>query len=107
MNIDISHLEFIDQNLRHILTEAEMDTGLEFTITSLFRINDDGVHGQLPLRGTDLRMRSLMVGKVLEEQINDQWFYDPLRPDKMCAYLHGSGANLHLHLQVHPNTLRK
>ena len=107
MKIDIAQLEFIAPTLRIILVEVEKRTGIEFTITSLYRIDDDGVHGSLPLRGTDLRVRDLMVGKVLEEVINDQWLYDPLRPDKMCAYLHGSGYNLHLHLQVHPNTLRK
>ena len=107
MRIDIGQLEFINKTLRVILLWVEKETGFEFTITSLYRMNDIGVHGQLPLRGTDLRVRDLMSGKVLEELVNDKWTYDPTRPDKKCAYLHGSGANLHLHLQVHPNTVRK
>lgn len=107
MKLDFAQLEFVEQTLRTLVTELEKDVGVEFTGTSLFRMNDNGVHGVLPLRGTDLRIRELMVGKVLEELINDKWLYDPLRPDKMCAYLHGEGYNLHLHLQTHPNTIRK
>ena len=107
MKIDIEQLEFIDRRLRTILVEIEKDTGFEFTITSLYRINDHGVHGQIPLRGTDVRVRNLMSGKVLEEMINDKWVYDPDRPDKKCAYLHGQGSSVHLHLQVHHKTFKK
>jgi hypothetical protein len=107
MKADIAQFEFIDKKLRLIVSWLELETGLEFTATSLFRIGDKGVHGALPLRGMDLRMRSYMVGKVFESIINDKWLYDPDRPDKNCAKLHGNGNNLHLHLQVHPNTKRR
>jgi hypothetical protein len=106
MKIDIAQLEFIEKSLREILFWTEIETGLEFTITSLYRIGDDGVHGQLPLRGTDLRIRCESVGKGIEKLINQKWRYDPSRPEKKCAFLHGEGANLHLHIQVHPNTIR-
>ena len=106
MLIDIRQLEFIDSSLREILAWIEGETGLEFTITSLYRINDAGVHGTLPLRGTDLRCRSKIIGEKIEEKINDAWSYDIDRPDKRCAYLHGVGENLHLHIQVHKNTKR-
>lgn len=105
MRIDIGQLEFIDKTLRTILLETE-STGLDFTITSLLRIGDGGVHGTLPLRGTDLRMRDHVIGLAIESKINTEWKYDPTRPEKKCAYLHGEGANLHLHIQVHPNTVR-
>ena len=107
MRIDIGQLEFIDQALRTILVELEAFTGFAFTITSLYRIGDRGVHGQLPLRGSDLRMRDKTTGKVVREIINDRWAYDPARPEMQCAILHGAGANLHLHVQVHHNTERK
>ena len=107
MNIDIIQLEFIDSRLRTILVDLEENTGFEFTVTSLYRIDDDGVHGQLPLRGTDLRMRSIVAGEIMETLVNDEWIYDPSRPDMKCAVLHGEGANLHLHVQVHPNTVRR
>ena len=104
MKIDIKQLEFIDVNLRAILTDIEKITGVEFTITSLYRIDDDGVHGTLPLRGTDLRMRSRPFGEVVELYVNSKWKYDSQRPTMKCAILHGDGANLHLHIQVSDTT---
>ena len=76
MKIDLMQLEFIDLNLRKILTDVEKDTGMEFTITSLFRIGDQGVHGQLPLRGIDLRMRSRAIGEEIVDMINNKWIYN-------------------------------
>jgi hypothetical protein len=80
-------------------------TGLEFTLTSPHRMNDNGVHGQLPLRGMDLRVRHEGLGIELEKYVNNNWTYDPSRPELECALLHGEGSNLHLHLQVHSNTV--
>lgn len=107
MKADIMQMEFIDKRLRIMGVEAEENTGFEFTLTSLYRIGDTGVHGQLPLRGMDLRCRSIRLGEQLEQMINEEWIYDPSRPDMKCAILHGEGANLHIHLQVHPNTRRR
>ena len=104
MKIDIGQLEFIDQTLRNILAWVEKETGAEFTITSLYRIGDKGVHGTLPVRGCDLRMRNQMVGEKLEKLVNLNWLYDFNRHEKSCAYLHGKESNLHLHIQSHPNT---
>jgi hypothetical protein len=106
MKIDIAQLEFIDKKLRRLLLWLEDSTGLEFTITSQYRENDKGVHGQIPLRGIDLRMRDELIGERVRDCVNINWFYDPKRPDKKCAVLHGEGANLHLHIQVHANTER-
>lgn len=92
MIIDVSQLEFIDKKLRSILLWSEKTIGLSFTITSLYRMGDNGVHGSLPLRGTDLRMRDMVVGKVIEKHINENWSYDPKRPDMQCAILHGKGC---------------
>ena len=104
MRIDTDQLEFIDGKLRKILSWVEDTTGLEFTITSLYRIGDKGVHGSLPLRGTDLRCRNMQVGTMVESLINSHWQYDSSRPTMKCAVLHGSGSNLHIHVQVHPKT---
>ena len=106
MRIDLGQLAFVDANLREIATELEARTGVEFTVTSLFRIGDPGVHGQLPLRGVDLRMRDAETGTTIANDINRRWVYDPKRPELACAVLHGDGPNLHLHLQTHPNTAR-
>ena len=105
MKIDIIQLEFIDLTLRQMCVWLEEQTGFEFTDTSLYRIGDPGVHGQLPVRGIDIRMRNKAVGEAVEKLINDNWSYDPRRWKLRCAILHGEGSNLHLHLQSHPNTI--
>lgn len=53
MKADIHQLMFIDKMLRSIVTTTEGFFGVEFTITSIYRIDDPGVHGQLPVRGID------------------------------------------------------
>ena len=106
MKIDIKQLKFIDQTLRDILVWAEKATGLEFTITSIYRDGDTGVHGAMPVRGVDLRMRNLSVGREVTSLINREFSYDPSRIGLKCAVLHGADSNLHIHVQVHPNTKR-
>ena len=104
MRIDIKQLEFIDKNLRDLVVWLGKRSGLEFTATSLYRVNDTGVHGTLPLRGIDLRVRDVNTGTSIEALVNDSWTYDTERPNLKCAILHGIGSNMHLHLQVHPST---
>ena|SRR5210317_68990 len=104
MKIDYQQLEFLHPKLRQLMKFVEDQTGLEFTITSLYRMNDNGVHGTLPVRGCDLRMRDSNIGASLQQTINSYWEYDASRPEKVCAICHGKGYNLHLHLQVHDNT---
>lgn len=107
MRIDYQNLEFIDLTLRELIKSVEDITGFEFTITSLYRLNDDGNHGQLPLRAMDLRCRSYSQGAAIEEYVNDTWIYDPNRSTKKCCIIHDTGHGLHFHFQVHPNTVRK
>ena len=104
MELDIAQLEFIHQKQRDLLLWVEKSTGYKFKITSLYRMNDPGIHGTLPLRATDLRTRSYEIGKAVETMINEAWEYDPDRPEMVCAYLHGKGMTLHLHTQTHQNT---
>lgn len=104
MNLDIKQLAYYHPILRELLLWLEEVTGLTFTITSQYRIGDEGVHGTLPLRADDLRIRHKAVGEAIATAINSEWCYDHIRPDMLCAVLHGEGTNLHLHIQVHPNT---
>ena len=104
MNIDYEQLEFIHPTLRKLVRSVEDATGFEFTITSLYRIDDNGNHGQLPLRAMDLRCRSLAYGAAIEEFVNRTWVYDPNRLSMKCCLVHDTGSGLHFHLQVHPNT---
>lgn len=107
MQIDISRLSFIDKNLRAIVVWLEAELGLNFIVTSLYRPADPGVHGQLPLRGMDLRCRNEALGQLIADLVNDVWIYDSTRPLKKCAIYHDVGKGKHLHLQVHPRTGRR
>lgn len=104
MYLDIKQLMYYHPNLRKVLLWLEATTGLGFTITSQFRIDDPGVHGTLPLRADDLRIRNETIGQAIAKVINKYWVYDPNRPEMRCAVLHGKGMEMHLHIQVHPNT---
>lgn len=106
MRIDIGQLKFINYMLRRILVNLEKKTGIEFTITSIYRIDDSGVHGTLPVRGVDLRMRDGAIGEEIRDSINAEYQYDFNRPRLECCVLHGVGSKLHLHIQVHKNTRR-
>lgn len=106
MKADVIQFSYWNAELRKIALWIERETGVEWTITSPYRMDDLGCHGQLPLRAFDLRIRLESMGEVLADHINKYWQYDPTRTQKKCALLHGEGANLHLHIQVHPNTKR-
>ena len=105
MRTDFKQLNYLHPKLRKILSWLEKTTGLEFTETSSYRIDDKGVHGTEPCRGYDLRMRHVAIGEAICNHINTTWTYDPARLELKCAVLHGKGSNLHIHLQVHPNTV--
>ena len=106
MKADFQQYQFWHPALRTLVLWIEKETGVEFTSTSMFRMGDGGVHGQLPLRGVDLRIRLKTMGIAIQRHININWQYDHARPHLKSAVLHGEGANLHLHLQVHNNTKR-
>ena len=107
MRIDYEQLEFIHPILREMIRSVEDETGFEFTITSLYRLNDTGNHGTLPLRAMDLRCRSMAYGAAIEEWVNNHWLYDLDRDHLQCCMIHDSGQGLHFHFQVHPNTVRR
>jgi hypothetical protein len=106
MKIDFQQLEFMNPVLRTILEEIEERFG-EQMITSLYRIGDPGVHGTLPLRGTDLRCHDSAKGTEIEQWVNFRWSYDHERPQMQVAKYHRvDGGAWHLHIQVHKNTKR-
>lgn len=104
MKLDIQQLEFIDSHLRSIAVDIEKHFDVEFEATSLYRIDDPGVHGTLPLRGLDLGCKNQAFGDMVADYINTKWVYDPKRPEKQCCTCHDVGGGLHLHIQTHPNT---
>lgn len=105
MKIDLQQLEFIHPKLRKMMALAETLFADEPTITSLYRIGDNGVHGQLPLRGIDIRCQNSDLGSAIEASVNEKWKYDPARPHMKCCMFHDVGLGEHLHFQVHPNTV--
>lgn len=107
MHIDTDQLYFLDRKLRKLVAWLESRTGLQYTITSLFRIDDTGPHGTMPVRAVDLRCRNDQVGHALEFFVNSEWEYDPKRPEMQCAIYHDVGKGEHLHLQVHTNTKKR
>jgi hypothetical protein len=106
MKIDIRQLEFIDSKLREIALAVEAQFDVDFTITSIYRIGDNGVHGALPCRGLDLRCRDDHFGRLIEDFVNTHWQYDPERENMKCCMYHDVGSGKHIHLQTHPNTVR-
>lgn len=103
--IVLQDLEFIHPTLRSMFRDLEQMHG-EQTITSLYRIGDKGVHGQLPLRGIDVRCRDPLNGAAIENSMNAIWQYDPERPGMKCCIFHDVGQGAHIHLQCHPNTVK-
>jgi hypothetical protein len=106
MFIDYMQMKFINPDLREIMREIENEFGPQLA-TSLYRIDDPGVHGTLPLRGVDLREKNYAVGRIKEAWVNNLWQYDYERPEKKVAIYHNTGSGYHLHLQVHKNTRKK
>jgi len=76
-------------------------------ITDAYRDDPESVHGHC--RGLDFRTWDMPVSFInaLCEAVNTLWTYDPKRPEKVCLMYHDVGQGAHLHLQVHPNTVRK
>ncbi len=106
MKIDLIQMMFVDRLLRVIATETERELEVEFTITSLYRIGDNGVHGTLPVRGLDWRCHNEAFGLFVMEYINERWQYDPSRPHKVVCMFHKvSGGGYHLHIQVCAKTI--
>lgn len=72
-------------------------------VTSLYRDGDTGVHGTLPCRGIDFRANifDMKTAKIVADRINSRFVYDVDRANLLVCLLHGEGANIHFHLQVH------
>lgn len=98
--LDVLNLE---ASLKEIAREIQAEFGLNL-ITSAYRPGDTGVHGQMPVRGLDLRCLNPKFGLEAEAWVNLRWRYDPARPKKQVALFHNVGRGLHLHIQVHPGT---
>ncbi len=107
MKIALQQLNFMDTHVKAMGKDIENHFRMEFEVTSLYRIDDNGVHGTLPCRGLDLGCKDEVIGNRVADYINSRWVYDPERPDMVCCIYHKvAGGQSHLHLQSHPNTER-
>ena len=105
MRIDYGQMDFIHPMLKLLIWDMEDEFG-EQVGTSLYRKDDPGVHGQIPLRGWDVRCKNHDVGRAVEKFLNKRWKYDPVRPKKKVCLYHNAGGGWHIHLQVHDRTER-
>ena len=97
----------LEPKLIEILDDVDHIAGAG-TITSAYRPGDNGVHGQVPVRGADRRCRNAAVGNAIKQFVNGTWEYDPERPDMECCLFHKvDDYGWHLHFQVHKNTKRR
>ena len=65
---------------------------------------DSGIHGTFPCRALDWSVKWWEDPEKVEKDINDNWVYDPTRPEMKCAILHDVGNGMHLHTQVTERT---
>lgn len=96
----------IHPTLKAMLKDLEGYLG-EQTITSAYRKDDPGVHGQWPSRGLDIKCQDPIRGRQIEDYLNGHWQYDPNRPQFHAALYHNAGGGWHIHMQCHPNTKKK
>jgi hypothetical protein len=64
------------------------------------------LHGTDPVRAIDIRSWCYRDAETVARDINSKWAYDPARPHMKVAVLHDSGQGEHIHLQVHPRTVK-
>lgn len=75
------------------------------------KLGASGIHAcGPPWRALDLRIRDipgefLEIAEMVASEVNEGWVYDPLRRGyKVCLV---EADPPHMHVQVHPNTIRK
>jgi hypothetical protein len=94
--------------LRDIIDYIAETYGLVITETYRKKRHLNDLHGEVPVRAYDIRTWCYSDKLALEimHNVNQQWSYDPSRPDMECFIIHDSGHGRHAHIQVHPNTRR-
>ncbi len=103
MKIDLRQLDHMDNMVVAIAEDIENHSGVEFTVSSLLRPGDKGVHGFG--RGIDLSCQDHRLGEAVQRYVNGRYVYDPARTTKMCCLYHKvDGGAWHIHLQSHPST---
>ena len=112
----------LDSRLQEMLVELTATwPAQQMVVTSVHRTANEneqaGARSQIhvvgpPYRAVDLRIRNIdgdfqRIAEEIAEDLNDDWAYDPDRPDKPVAFARVHGSGPHIHLQVHPRTTRR
>jgi hypothetical protein len=117
--IEVKNPEVFEGLLKHTLYPTLTEVvvwiaktyGLVVTESYRKQRHPNDLHGVLPLRAIDIRAWCYNGGferaRIIEQKINEEWVYDPGRPDMKVALLHDSGQGVHFHIQVHPLTRRR
>jgi len=101
----------VSTHIRMIALQSWLVTRLsEVVFTSAYRkkkihSKDSGIASMIPCRHRDIRSWIYDDPQAICDDINAHWIYDPKRPQKKCAIYHDSGQGVHIHLQVHDNTM--
>jgi len=106
MRIDYEQLDHYHPLLKQLMRDLEDWLWFEPTMTSEYRPGMGGVHDTIPLRAIDVRCKDDSVGFAAEKYLNERWIYDPQRHDMDVCMYHDAGSGYHLHLQVHPRSIR-
>ena len=85
--------------------------GLVMTESYREKRHMNDLHGCQPVRAVDLRSwcyGSESAARLIADEINSMWSYDPTRPRLKVALLHKvSGGAYHFHIQVSDKTIRR
>lgn len=115
-------------NVHHVLADVMDDlldamgeyfgaTATDQTVVTLTSLNrpkteDDKLGGSgihvvgPPWRAVDVAFKSWEEAQEVAALVNAKWIYDPKRPQMKVAYAKKHGTGPHIHLQVHPRTIK-
>lgn len=99
-----------DPLLINIVSYAAGRYGIVMTESYREKRHSNDLHGTDPIRAIDIREWCYDKDFAIEicEDINQQWIYDPRRPNKQVALIHkANGGAMHMHIQTHPRTIRR
>ena len=98
----------INPTLAIILEDIANTFGIMITEGYRPKRHRDDLHGTTPVRAVDIRSWCYTGNRaeMICDWINSRWQYDFDRPEKKCCIFHDVGYGPHMHIQVHPHTMR-
>ena len=117
----LKEMRALDPVLQCVVEDALFHwPGDRLEVVSIYRTAEENtaagartrVHVTNPHRAADLRIRNLGDGlqrkaDAVAEVLNTLWSYDPKRSRLKVAISKPHGTGPHIHIQVHPRTIRR